>query len=222
MVVIDDPDSILKCTNKVYLDELLHTHRIRTPKTVIVRRDNLDRVDSEIPYPIVLKIPDGSFSRGVFKVDDRAELHDVAGKLFKSSDLVLAQEFLYTEFDWRVGILNKTPLFVCQYFMSKEHWQIYNHDESNQTRGAREGDSKTFRIDEAPDVVIKTALKAAGLIGNGFYGVDLKQTTKGVVVIEINDNPNIDYGIEDAVLKEDLYRKVIEDLVWRMDRKRGK
>jgi D-alanine-D-alanine ligase-like ATP-grasp enzyme len=103
MVVIDDPDSILKCTNKVYLDELLRTHRIRTPKTVIVRRDNLERVDNEIPYPIVLKIPDGSFSRGVFKVNERAELLEVAGRLFKSSDLVLAQEFLYTDFDWRGG-----------------------------------------------------------------------------------------------------------------------
>ncbi|KAB2926212.1 MAG: RimK family protein, partial [Candidatus Contendobacter sp.] len=221
MVVIDDPDSILKCTNKVYLDELLRTHRIRTPKTVIVRRDNLERVDSEIPYPIVLKIPDGSFSRGVFKVDDRAELLESAGKLFKSSDLVLAQEFLYTEFDWRVGILNKTPLFVCQYFMSKEHWQIYNH-EPGRERGIREGDSKTFRVEDAPEIVVKTASKAAGLIGNGFYGVDLKQTAKGVVVIEINDNPNIDHGVEDTVLKEDLYRTIIENLVWRLDRKRGK
>ena len=221
MVVIDDPDSILKCTNKVYLDELLRTHRLRTPKTVIVRRDNLERVDSEIAYPIVLKIPDGSFSRGVFKVNDRTELTEQAGKLFKSSDLVLAQEFLYTEFDWRVGILNKTPLFVCQYFMSKEHWQIYNH-QTGQTPGIREGDSKTFRIEDAPEIVVKTALKAAGLIGGGFYGVDLKQTTKGVVVIEINDNPNVDQGIEDAVLKEELYRRIIEDFVWRLDRKRGK
>ena len=221
MVVIDDSDSILKCTNKVYLDELLRTHRLRTPKTVIVRRDNLERVDSEIAYPIVLKIPDGSFSRGVFKVNDRTELTEQAGKLFKSSDLVLAQEFLYTEFDWRVGILNKTPLFVCQYFMSKEHWQIYNH-QTGQTPGIREGDSKTFRIEDAPEIVVKTALKAAGLIGGGFYGVDLKQTTKGVVVIEINDNPNVDQGIEDAVLKEELYRRIIEDFVWRLDRKRGK
>jgi len=221
MVVIDDPDSILKCTNKVYLDELLRTHRIRTPKTVIVRRDNLERVDSEIPYPIVLKIPDGSFSRGVFKVNDRTELLEVAGRLFKSSDLVLAQEFLYTDFDWRVGVLNRTPLFVCQYFMSKEHWQIYHH-EPGQERGVREGDSKTFQIEQAPEIVVKTAVKAASLIGNGFYGVDLKQTAKGVVVIEINDNPNIDHGVEDAVLKEDVYRKIIEDFVWRLDRKRGK
>lgn len=221
MVVIDDPDSILKCTNKVYLDELLRTHRIRTPKTVIVRRDNLERVDNEIPYPIVLKIPDGSFSRGVFKVTNRPELLEVAGRLFKSSDLVLAQEFLYTDFDWRVGILNRTPLLVCQYFMSKEHWQIYNH-EPGQERAAREGDSKTFRVEDAPEIVVKTALKAAGLIGNGFYGVDLKQTTKGVVVIEINDNPNIDHGVEDAVLKEEVYRTIINDFVWRLDRKRGK
>ena len=105
--------------------------------------------------------------------------------------------------------------------MSKEHWQIYNH-ESGQARGVREGDSKTFRVEDAPEIVVKTAVKAAGLIGNGFYGVDLKQTTKGVVVIEINDNPNIDHGIEDAVLKEDLYRRIIEDFVWRLDRKRGK
>jgi glutathione synthase/RimK-type ligase-like ATP-grasp enzyme len=205
----------------VYLDELLRTHRIRTPKTVIVRRDNLERVDHDIPYPIVLKSPDGSFSRGVFKVNDRAELLDIAGKLFKSSDLVLAQEFLYTEFDWRVGILNKTPLFVCQYFMSKEHWQIYNH-QPGQKRNLREGDFKTFKVEDAPDIVVKTALKAASLIGGGLYGVDLKQTSRGVMVIEINDNPNIDHGVEDAALKEDLYRKVIEDFVWRLDRKRGK
>jgi glutathione synthase/RimK-type ligase-like ATP-grasp enzyme len=221
MVVIDDPDSILKCTNKVYLDELLRTHRIRTPKTVFIRRDNLERVDSEISYPIVLKIPDGSFSRGVFKADDRAQLLEIAGRLFKSSDLVLAQEFLYTEFDWRVGILNRTPLFVCQYFMSKEHWQIYQHEPDEQ-RSPREGDSKTFQIKDAPDAVLKTAVKAAGLIGNGFYGVDLKQTAKGVVVIEINDNPSIDHGVEDAVLKEELYRKIIDDFVWRLDRKRAK
>jgi glutathione synthase/RimK-type ligase-like ATP-grasp enzyme len=70
--------------------------------------------------------------------------------------------------------------------------------------------------------VVKSAAKAANLIGNGFYGVDLKQTAKGVVVIEVNDNPNIDHGVEDVVLKEELYRKIIEDFVWRLDRKRGK
>ena len=221
MPVIDDPVSILRCSNKVYLREAMARAHIATPKTAMITRANMKELAGEMAFPVVLKIPDGSFSRGVFKVNDRTDLLDMASKLFKSSDLLLAQEFLYTEFDWRVGILNKTPLFVCQYFMSKEHWQIYNHEPGQKT-GNRAGDFKTFRVEDAPEVVVKTALKAANLIGNGLYGVDLKQTAKGVVVIEVNDNPNIDHGIEDAVLKENLYRTIVEDIVWRLDRKRGK
>lgn len=219
MVVIDDPNSILWCTNKVYLEELLHNHRVRTPKAVIVRKDNLDKLEERLPYPIVLKIPDGSFSRGVFKATNRAELQEISAGLFRSSDLILAQEFLYTEYDWRVGIMNKVPIYVCQYFMSKQHWQIYNHSRTGDKEG---GDFKTFRVEDAPEEVVKTALKAANLIGNSLYGVDLKQTDKGVVVIEVNDNPNIDDGVEDYVLKDDLYKTVIEDFVWRLDRKRAK
>lgn len=219
LVVIDDPDSILKCTNKVYLAELLRARRVRTPLTVIVRRDNLEQVDSRIAYPIVLKIPDGSFSRGIFKVGDRAELLETAARLFKSSDLILAQEFLYTPFDWRIGIMNKVPVFACQYFMSKKHWQIVNHKADGRFS---EGGFKTFAIGDAPADVVRTALKAASLIGSGLYGVDLKQTEKGVVVIEVNDNPNIDAGVEDGVLKEQLYTTVIEDFIWRLERKRGK
>ncbi|MCP5419066.1 MAG: RimK family protein [Gammaproteobacteria bacterium] len=219
MVVIDDPDSILKCTNKVYLEELLRTHRVKTPRTVIVRRDTLDALDREIGYPIVLKVPDGSFSRGVFKVQNRTELAETANRLFKTSDLILAQEFLYTEYDWRIGILNKVPIFACQYFMSEHHWQIYDHTKKPSDQA---GAFKTFRVEDAPELVIKTALKAANLIGDGLYGVDLKQTEKGLVVIEINDNPNIDAGVEDLALKEDLYRVVIEDLVWRLERKRSR
>jgi glutathione synthase/RimK-type ligase-like ATP-grasp enzyme len=210
MVVIDDPDSILKCTNKIYLAELLANNRVPTPKTVVVRPDSLDELEAAIPYPIVLKVPDGAFSRGVFKVENRRELEIQTRKLFKESDLLLAQEFTYTEFDWRVGILNRRPLFVCQYFMSKEHWQIVDHAKGDM------GLAKTFLAEEAPRKVVETALKAASLIGNGLYGVDIKETPKGMLVIEVNDNPNIDAGIEDLVLKEGLYRSVMGEFLRRM------
>jgi len=44
LVVVDDPDSIVRCTNKVYLAERLERFRIRTPRTRIVNRDNLENV----------------------------------------------------------------------------------------------------------------------------------------------------------------------------------
>lgn len=217
MVVIDDPDSILKCTNKVYLAELLAAHKVATPRTLILSKDNLLAAEESIGFPVVLKIPDGSFSRGVFKADNRQELESIGKNLFKDSDLILAQEFAYTEFDWRVGIMNKQPIYVCQYFMSRKHWQIVNH----QAKGnPRHGGFRTLAVEDAPPEVVKTALRAANLIGDGLYGVDLKQTQKGVVVIEVNDNPNLDAGVEDAVLKDELYKRILEDFVRRLDRKR--
>ena len=217
LVVIDDPTSIVRCTNKVYLDELLRANRISTPKTVILSRDNLDSVDHQIQYPIVLKIPDGSFSRGVFKVESHSELRTQALKLFKSSELLLAQEYLYTEFDWRIGVLNKKTLYACQYFMSKQHWQIYNHSSK---KGSEGGGFQTFNLEDTPELVLQTALKAANLIGDSLYVFDLKQTDKGVVVIEVNDNPNIDAGVEDLALKDGLYHNVMEEFLRRMERKR--
>jgi glutathione synthase/RimK-type ligase-like ATP-grasp enzyme len=57
--------------------------------------------------------------------------------------------------------------------------------------------------------VVEIALQAANLIGDGFYGVDLKQSGSQYYVIEINDNPNVDAGNEDAVLGDALYREVM-------------
>jgi hypothetical protein len=36
LVVMDDPESILKCSNKVYLAELLEHHRIPAPRTMVI------------------------------------------------------------------------------------------------------------------------------------------------------------------------------------------
>jgi glutathione synthase/RimK-type ligase-like ATP-grasp enzyme len=80
-----------------------------------------------------------------------------------------------------------------------------------------EGSHKTWRIEDVPKQVVEIALQAANLIGDGFYGVDLKETEKGVVVMEINDNPNIDTGVEDKILGDDLYRMIIQEFVRRLD-----
>jgi glutathione synthase/RimK-type ligase-like ATP-grasp enzyme len=217
LAVIDDPASIVRCTNKVYLAELLAANGVPTPSTVVLDRRHLKAVGAKLTFPLVLKVPDGSFSRGVFKVNDHAELHRRANELLEDSDLILAQEYVPTQFDWRVGVLNRAPLYVCQYFMSKNHWQIVKHEADGRFE---EGTFKTYAVEQAPDEVVELALRAAGLIGDGLYGVDIKQTERGPVVIEINDNPNLDVGIEDAVIKDELWRRVLADLVRRIELRR--
>jgi glutathione synthase/RimK-type ligase-like ATP-grasp enzyme len=153
----------------------------------------------------VVKIPDGSFSRGVQKADNMETLKTTVAEFFKETDLLLAQRFVPTRFDWRVGVLAGQPLFVCQYNMAKKHWQIVRHRENGKPI---EGGSKTFPIDQVPPEVLDAGVRAASLIGDGLYGVDLKETSDGVFVIEINDNPNLEHGVEDLVSKSDLWNRL--------------
>ncbi|WP_413989496.1 RimK family protein [Labrys okinawensis] len=206
MPVIDDPDSILRCTNKAYLSELLAGNGIAAPRTLFLTRRTLPTFETGLTYPVVLKVPDGAFSLSVKKAENWAEFQEIAAAMLKESDLILVQEFVYTTFDWRIGTLAGEVIFAAKYFMSSGHWQIIQHEGAGKYV---EGRTQAVAVQDVPREVLDPALAAARLIGNGLYGVDLKQTKTGVLVIEVNDNPNIDIGMEDAAAGEDLYRTLL-------------
>ncbi|MDZ4714507.1 MAG: RimK family protein [Cytophagales bacterium] len=206
LAVIDDAESISKCTNKVYLNELLNTNKILTPKSTVLTAENCDAF--KMNFPFILKQPDGAFSKGVVKINDRTEFKKVRESMFEKSDLIIAQEFLPTPFDWRVGIIDGQVLFVCKYFMATKHWQIVNWSAKKET--SRDGNVESIAVDQAPAGLLKTALKATSLIGKSLYGVDMKEVDGKFYIIEVNDNPNIDAGIEDKILKEKLYDTIME------------
>ncbi|WP_432822105.1 RimK family protein [Trichloromonas sp.] len=220
LVVMDDPDSILKCTNKVFLAELFERHGIAAPRTRIIHRGNHETVLQELGLPCILKQPDSSFSQGVVKVETPADYRKAVQALLQKSELIIAQEFMPTDYDWRIGILDRQPLFACKYYMAKQHWQILKRDSSGSKND--EGDFETLPLETVPTQVIRAAVKAANLIGNSLYGVDLKQLGRKAYVIEVNDNPNIDGGIEDQFLKDELYQRVMQVLMGRVDKKKGR
>jgi glutathione synthase/RimK-type ligase-like ATP-grasp enzyme len=211
LVVIDDPESIVRCTNKVYLAELLERHEIGCPRTLIVHKDNVSEVPLWVGFPCVLKQPDGSFSRGVVKVTNEVELQQQLEQMLEKSDLVIAQGWLPSDFDWRIGVLDRKPIYVCKYHMAKGHWQIRDAPPDG-SGNERYGRVETIPVEAAPRRVIHTALRAANLIGDGLYGVDLKQVKGRCYVIEVNDNPSIDAGYEDKVLKQGLYERIMQVL----------
>lgn len=209
LVVIDDPSSIFKCSNKVYLAELMKKNNLSAPKTFILNKKSSKVKDMELDYPRIIKLPDSCFSVGVFKANSPKEYKEMLSKSFSSSELVIVQEYMPTDFDWRIGVFRNRVLFACRYFMAKNHWQIYNWNNNMEN----EGDFDVVPLDKVPEDVIKTALRVTSLIGDGLYGVDLKQTKNDVVTIEVNDNPNIDAGIEDCLLGETLYETIMQGFV---------
>jgi glutathione synthase/RimK-type ligase-like ATP-grasp enzyme len=207
MPVIDDPGSILKCLNKVYMHELMSRHRIPQPLTLIVHRGNVDQVVPTLGLPCVLKLPDSGFGLDVVKIESEDGLRREAERFFKVSELIVAQEWLPTGFDWRVGVYDGRALFVAKYFMAPGHWKVNKVVEGQQQ--LIEGKTEAMAVGEAPGEVVDMAVRAANLIGRGLYGVDLKQVADRCYLIEVNCNPNIDAGNEDQVLGEALYREVL-------------
>ncbi|HEX2202938.1 MAG TPA: glutamate-cysteine ligase family protein [Longimicrobium sp.] len=218
MPVVDDSQSIIRCGNKVFLEELLRREGVATPRTRIVTAHTPWAQVAELGSPFVIKLPDGSFSSAVHKVASREDYRRLSGEMFRKSPLIIAQEWLPTEFDWRVTVLGGRLLFAARYHMARGHWQIRSEKKGTE----RYGKVEAVPRDEAPREVVAAALRAARLIGDGLYGVDLKETPAGPVVIEINDNPNLDVGYEDAADGNAVYEDVVDFFVRRIEEAPGR
>ncbi|MEO8933318.1 MAG: RimK family alpha-L-glutamate ligase, partial [Xanthomarina sp.] len=207
IALIDYPDAILKCCNKVYMAEALNNANIATPKTVIVHKDNKNDVLKQVGLPCVLKAPDSTFSFGVKKAKTEEEYHSLVCDMLKESDLIIAQEFCPSDYDWRIGILDDKPFFACKYYMAKDHWQIYNWNAKK--KDDQDGNADCLAIEDVPKEILDMAIKSAKLMGKGLYGIDIKVVNKKPIVIEINDNPNIDFGVEDRFYGDLIYTEIL-------------
>lgn len=214
IAIIDYPDAILKCCNKVYMAEAFQNANISTPKTVIVHSNNRNAVLKQTGLPCVLKAPDSTFSFGVKKAKTKEEYDVLVTQMLKESDLIIAQEFCPSDYDWRIGIIDNKPFYACKYYMAKGHWQIYNWKATN--KNEQDGKADCLAIEDVPKNVIDMALKTAKLMGLGLYGIDIKVIDNKLMVIEINDNPNIDFGVEDDYYGDLVYTEILSALKRRL------
>ena len=77
LVVMDDAASILRCCNKVFLHDAFSYQKVPSLKTEVISDagdETLLLLEQKFTYPLILKMPEGSFSKGVYKVSNRVEL----------------------------------------------------------------------------------------------------------------------------------------------------
>ena len=214
LAVIDDPQSILRCTNKVFLANAMEQRKIPTPPTLVVGEGQIEEVLQIIGLPCVIKYPDSAFSQGVLRCDTEEDLRKNAAAILEESELYIAQKYVPSQFDWRIGVLDRKPIFAARYHMAEGHWQVVRREANGEIDY---GKVEPLSVEVVPRNVLKTALAAADAIGDGLNGVDLKQFGKQIYVMEVNDNPNIDAGFEDTVLGKALYDRVVESFLVRLE-----
>jgi len=81
-----------------------------------------------------------------------------------------------------------------------------------------EGGFRAFSLGDTPPHVLDAGLRAARCIGDGLYGVDLKETDDGVFLIEVNDNPNLEHGVEDFAEKDEVWTRLTRWFIDRIER----
>ena len=211
--VIDDPQSILICCDKINMYRHLQQAGVPMPETVYLTQADLTiangvRLLDTMGTPLVLKAPHTSFSMYVDRVSSPDDFVRVGKRFLRRADRLVAQRFISSEFDWRVGVLGGEVLYVCQYLIPKRRWKILTYTEGGRVIWGR---VRTFDTSKVNPRLLEVGVQAAKAIGNGLYGVDIKQVEDDFVVIEVNDNPTIAAGEEDRGVPQ-VYEKLIRYL----------
>ncbi|MCK9580241.1 MAG: ATP-grasp domain-containing protein [Methanoregula sp.] len=193
--VIDDPGSIRVCSDKINMYSHLIKKQVSIPRTVFLSKHDLTekcvtRLFDTLGTPLILKEPSTSFSLRVEKVCDMDTFFHVARRFIKLSDWIVVQQYVESTYDWRIGVLGGRLLYVCKYTIPQETFKIQasvnGHIVYCGVQSVPEHD--------VPPHVIALGIDAANAIGNGLYGVDIKNSNGDACVIEVNDNPSIESG----------------------------
>ena len=211
---IDDSSSIRICCDKINMYRHLINAGVQIPQTIFIHEHELNKqtaayVFDKLGCPVVLKAPNSAFSLYVDKAETAEEFIKISKRFFWRADRIVAQRFIKSDFDWRIGMLGGQPLYACQYVIPKKAWRIATYlPDGKQVYGP----VRAVAVDQVDPLLLQRAKEAAAAIGKGLYGIDLKHLGDDYTVIEVNDNPTIITGEEDkkaAKLNERLINFLI-------------
>ena len=180
--------SLINSRNKIKSLQILSKENIATPNTCYINKlTNLSLIEKTLgPPPWILKIPEGTQGIGVILSESISSAESTIETLTKLNTKVIVQEFIKESkaTDIRVFIVNGKILGAMKRSANKGF-------RSNLHRGA---------IGEPIELSIKEqriALEAVKALGLNIAGVDLLQSKKGPLIMEVNSSPGLE-GMEQS------------------------
>lgn len=210
--VLDTSDSIRICCDKVNMYGRLDAAGVPIPVTRYLAPAEVTPAAATLLFetlgsPLVLKAPNSSFSAYVDKVTTTEAFVRVGRRFLRRADRLVVQQYLPSEFDWRVITLHGRVLAVVQYRFARDAWKAMQRGDAGESAV-----TTCMSRHEAPARLLEVAIKAGAAIGDSLYGVDLKEIDGDFVVIEVNDNPTIAATEEDQANPE-IYADIVRYLV---------
>jgi [lysine-biosynthesis-protein LysW]---L-2-aminoadipate ligase len=177
-LVVNATDVIETCGDKLATNAVLARDGVPTPRTGVAftSEATLELCES-IGYPVVLKPTVGSWGRMVSRLSDRdaveavLEHKEVLGG--PAHKVFYVQEFVRKPGrDLRAFVIGDEV--VAAIYRTSEHWI---------TNTARGGVATNCPLD---DELVERSLGAARAVGGGIVAVDLVESERGLLVVEVN------------------------------------
>jgi gamma-F420-2:alpha-L-glutamate ligase len=185
VILINGSSSIDAVKDKLYTQQVLGESNLPVPKTLLVKHPiDVNLVEKNIQYPMIIKTLSGSYGAGVFLVENRKQLKQLLkmAEITKPSYNIIIQEFIEDSFgkDLRVLVVNG-KVVGCMMRQS-----IDDDFRANITRG---GEGIPYQIDEQIEWL---GGECARLLNLDIAGVDLLFNKDGYSICEVNSSPGFE------------------------------
>ena len=191
LFVLNSSQSIENAKNKLTTLQILATNNVPIPKTMLAKFPlNVDIVEREFTYPLIVKTVSGSYGKGVFLCENRDQMKDLADLIEVSKDPkvnVIIQEF----------VLFSNGKDIRVFVVGRRHIGAM-------VRIAREGKLKanfsaggTVEPFDLNPAVEWLAVESAKLVGLDIAGIDILFDGDSYKVCEVNSSPGFE-GFEKA------------------------
>ena len=200
--VLNSSQSMETSKDKLATLQLLASNNIPIPKTMLAKFPlNISVVEKEFDYPLILKTITGSQGRGVFLLEDRNKLNDIASLMEISKDPkinLILQEFISSSRgrDIRVIVIGGRTIGAML------RTAVNNNFKANYSAG---GIVAPFGLNP---VIEWLSIESVRLVGLDIAGVDILFDGDNYKVCEINSYPGFE-GFEKATgidVPEEVYK----------------
>ncbi|MBI1970607.1 RimK family alpha-L-glutamate ligase [Candidatus Woesearchaeota archaeon] len=180
------PHAYILGHDKLLTQLKLQQANVPMPTTYIASIETSKEILQKITYPIVLKFPHGTQGKGVMFADSFSSASSMFDALSSIKQPFIIQEYVEcNESDIRAIVVGDKVV------ASMKRKAVRGEKRANIHAGGR---GESCQLD---DYAKKIAVKAAQAVGAEISGVDILESTKGPLVIEVNVSPGIQ-GITSA------------------------
>ncbi len=194
------PSAFTNGHDKVITHLKLQHSNVAMPKTYLTSSpDAAKEILDKVNYPIVMKFPQGTQGKGVMLADSKASASSMMDALGALKQPFLIQEYVDT------GGVDIRALVVGNEVVAGMKRQAKQGEQRANIHAG--GIGEKVELDEETK---KIAVEAANALGASICGVDILESAKGSVVIEVNVSPGLQ-GITE-VTKIDVADKIAKYL----------